>query len=152
MPFPCAAFAPSPISATLGRVRSAAAMTILVLGALAAGPAACAANQAASAAIGTGAAIAAAGINRAVTGECWASCRPGTVCDKASGLCIESGGRLQRPALGAPVAASGAGANPPGHEYVVPPAGGAECACPPGEPCDAGPQECALDGGAPVSH
>src|SRR6185437_11008217 len=46
-----------------------------------------------NAAIGTGLAVAAAGANRAVTGECWAACRPGTVCDHATGLCVEPGHR-----------------------------------------------------------
>lgn len=31
--------------------------------------------------------LAAAGVNRAITGDCWASCRPGTRCNRKSGLC-----------------------------------------------------------------
>lgn len=38
---------------------------------------------------GVGAAfgIAAAGVNRAITGDCWASCLPGSQCNHKSGLC-----------------------------------------------------------------
>lgn len=36
----------------------------------------------------TGLAVAAAGINRAVTGECWATCPTGMRCDKAAGTCV----------------------------------------------------------------
>jgi hypothetical protein len=32
--------------------------------------------------------VAAAGVNRAVTGYCWAACTPGTTCDRASGMCL----------------------------------------------------------------
>ena len=39
------------------------------------------------AAVGAAFGIAAAGVNRAITGDCWASCRPGTHCNKKSGLC-----------------------------------------------------------------
>lgn len=39
------------------------------------------------AAVGAVFGVAAAGVNRAITGDCWASCRPGTRCDKKSGLC-----------------------------------------------------------------
>ncbi len=133
-------------------MRSPSAIAILGLAVIAAGPAACAAgNTAANAAIGTGLAVAAAGINRAATGECWASCRPGTVCDKATGLCVEPGSRSKAPSQRAAALVPAAGESP-GHEYVVPPAEAAECSCPPGEACDAGPRECAFDGGAPVSH
>ena len=45
-------------------------------------------NKIASAAIGTGLAIAAAGINRAITKDCWATCPTGTRCDKAAGVCV----------------------------------------------------------------
>jgi hypothetical protein len=31
--------------------------------------------------------VAAAGVNRAVTGGCWAACPTGTTCDHESGLC-----------------------------------------------------------------
>lgn len=72
----------------------------------------------AQAALGTGLAVAAAGINRAVSHECWAACRPGLECDRASGLCVESG-TARKPAPRSstlePVAA-----NPPGREYEVP--------------------------------
>ena len=71
------------------------------------------------AAVGTGLAVAAAGLNRAVTHECWAACRPGLECDQASGLCVEQG-TARKPA---PPRSSGlepVAANPPGREYEVP--------------------------------
>ena len=33
--------------------------------------------------------VAAVGINRAITDECWAACTPGYVCDHESGLCVQ---------------------------------------------------------------
>ena len=45
------------------------------------------------AAVGAAFGVAAAGVNRAITGDCWASCRPGTRCDRKSGLCE----RIERP-------------------------------------------------------
>jgi hypothetical protein len=45
-------------------------------------------GKAAAVAIGVGAAVAAAAIERAATGDCWGSCRPGTYCDSSSGLCV----------------------------------------------------------------
>lgn len=39
------------------------------------------------AAVGAGVAVASVAVYRAVTGDCWASCRPGLVCDEKSGLC-----------------------------------------------------------------
>lgn len=39
------------------------------------------------AAIGAAFGVAAAGVNRAITGDCWASCRDGTRCNRKSGLC-----------------------------------------------------------------
>ncbi|MFO0589325.1 MAG: hypothetical protein U0441_17440 [Polyangiaceae bacterium] len=39
------------------------------------------------AAVGAAFGLAAAGVNRAITGDCWAACRPGTRCDRKSGLC-----------------------------------------------------------------
>jgi hypothetical protein len=75
--------------------------------------------KAASAAVGLGAAVVAAGINRAITHECWAMCRPGQVCDKASGLCVEAGSQRLKPQE---ASRGGAGdiVNPEGREYVVP--------------------------------
>ena len=39
------------------------------------------------AALGTGATIAAVGLNRALTNDCWALCSPGYACNQKSGLC-----------------------------------------------------------------
>jgi hypothetical protein len=44
------------------------------------------------AATAAGLAVGAAAVNRAATRDCWAMCRPGTVCDHASGLCVAPGG------------------------------------------------------------
>lgn len=41
----------------------------------------------AQAAIGTGAVIAASGLNRAVTKDCWGTCSTGYACNETSGLC-----------------------------------------------------------------
>jgi hypothetical protein len=41
----------------------------------------------AQAALGTGITVAAVGVNRAVTGDCWAQCSPGYLCNEKSGLC-----------------------------------------------------------------
>jgi hypothetical protein len=46
------------------------------------------ASKAASDAVTAGLAVAAAGVNRAVTGACWADCPTGTRCDEASGTCV----------------------------------------------------------------
>jgi hypothetical protein len=85
-------------------------------------PVACVGSSASSAAtkaaIGAGMAVAAAGINRAVNHECWAVCRPGLVCNHASGLCVEEGtapGTIPRTHPLEPV-----NANPAGREYEVP--------------------------------
>lgn len=40
-----------------------------------------------TAAVGLGATVLASGINRAVTGACWANCAKGFYCDHVSGLC-----------------------------------------------------------------
>jgi hypothetical protein len=117
----------------------------------------------ANAAIGTGIAVGAAAVNRAVTGECWASCRPGTVCDRATGLCVEPGHR-SNPRTGS---SSGPGAPavmtgepyPPGHEYEVPSiragaaAAGVDAGCvssassAASEDADGGALFCQMDGG-----
>ncbi len=103
--------------------------------------------------IGTGLAVAAAAANRAVTHECWAACRPGTVCDRATGLCVEPG---HRSGAGGH-AGGGAGgqsikltseAYPPGHEYDVPAMSVADAGCAPGYGADAGAAlTCEMDGG-----
>ena len=46
-------------------------------------------SDVAAAVVGAGAAVAVAGVNRAVTGECWASCPPGKQCDEDSGTCVD---------------------------------------------------------------
>jgi hypothetical protein len=43
--------------------------------------------QAAGATAGMG--VLAAGVNRSITGDCWANCPPGTRCDRAHGVCVE---------------------------------------------------------------
>jgi hypothetical protein len=89
---------------------------------LAVAPLACAGPSAgaaaANAAIGTGLAVAAAGINRAVNKECWAACRPGLVCDHGSGLCVEAGSAQASVARAHPL--EPVLANPAGREYEVP--------------------------------
>ena len=125
--------------------------TTVFLGCLALSAAACGRPPPRSygnALVGAALAVGAAGVNRAATGECWAACRPGTVCDKASGLCVEPSARAS-PGSGprmspAPI---GAAELPPGHEYEVPRVDSSDCPCPPGESCahDAGPVECAAD-------
>ncbi len=76
-------------------------------------------NNYANAAIGAGIAAAANGINRAATGECWGSCRPGTVCDRATGLCMEERLSTNKPKA-PPVGSWEPHDEPPGHEYEVP--------------------------------
>lgn len=44
-------------------------------------------NQGTQAAIGTGVVVAASGINRAATKECWARCSAGYLCNQKTGLC-----------------------------------------------------------------
>jgi hypothetical protein len=50
------------------------------------------------AAVTAAAGVAMAGAYRATTGGCWASCRPGTECDEASGTCVEIPCRNRCPA------------------------------------------------------
>ena len=45
-------------------------------------------NDYLGAAVTAGAAVAAAGVNRAATGDCWAQCRNGMMCDRDSGTCV----------------------------------------------------------------
>lgn len=47
----------------------------------------CAGSDAGHAALGTGVMVGAVGVNRAATGDCWAHCSPGYVCNQESGLC-----------------------------------------------------------------
>ena len=86
-------------------------------------PSACAGSSGSStvanAAIGTGLAVAAAGINRAVNKECWAACRPGLVCNRESGLCVEEGTAPGSFPRAHPL--EQVNANPAGREYEVPP-------------------------------
>jgi hypothetical protein len=63
-------------------MRKLAAAWILLL--------ACGCHGDAAGAVVTGAAaVAAAGVNRAVTKDCWGQCLHGLVCDRASGLCVK---------------------------------------------------------------
>jgi hypothetical protein len=96
------------------------------------------------AAIGTGLALAAAGINRAVTHECWAACRPGLVCDHASGLCVEEGTAQSPTTRRHPL--EPVNANPPGHEYEIPALGA--CGGDAGDCADAGSADAVGDAGA----
>lgn len=50
---------------------------------------ACGASNEVQAVTGTAIMIAATGVNRKLTGECWAACTPGYVCDYDSGMCVE---------------------------------------------------------------
>jgi hypothetical protein len=117
-------------------------------------------GTATNAAIGTGLAVGAAAINRAATHECWAACRPGTVCDKATGLCVEpghlskSGGRTGGGSGTSQPAVRTGEPYPPGHEYEVPAVStdvGADAGCAPGSSGggDGGALYCEMDGAAP---
>jgi hypothetical protein len=92
---------------------------LLVLAPIACGGARGGGSTVAQAAVGTGLALAAAGINRAVSHECWAACRPGLECDRESGLCVESG-TARKPAPPRSSTLEPVAANPPGREYEVP--------------------------------
>ena len=50
--------------------------------------AACGRGNYAGAGIGLGAAVVGAGVNRAITGDCWAVCAPGYGCDRQRGTCL----------------------------------------------------------------
>jgi len=50
---------------------------------------ACGASNEVKAVTGAAVLIAATGVNRELTGECWAACTPGYVCDHESGMCVE---------------------------------------------------------------
>jgi hypothetical protein len=114
-----------------------------------------------NAAIGTGIAVGAAAVNRAVTGDCWAACRPGTICDKTTGLCVEpghagghSGGSPPPSSSTRPPPTLQAPPYPPGHEYVVPPVSASSndpVACDPAaeHAADAGPIFCEPDASLP---
>ncbi|MFT3773863.1 MAG: hypothetical protein QM820_51495 [Minicystis sp.] len=102
----------------------------------------------------TGAAVAGAAVNRAA-GGCWAQCIAGTVCNKATGLC-EGPEVKPSPAPGAVKQATASGKRPamatasypPGHEYSVPPADGADAGCDPTS-SDNGSLSCEMDASAP---
>jgi hypothetical protein len=66
----------------LGPFRSAA---LLALGCFSCGGNNAKNYQAAGATAGFG--VLAAGVNRGITGDCWANCPPGTRCDRARGVC-----------------------------------------------------------------
>lgn len=105
----------------------------------------------ANAAIGTGIAVAGAAANRAA-GGCWANCLPGTVCNKANGLCERAEAHpsaAATPAVGAagrpaPVANA---SYPPGHTYDVPPI--ADAGCNPATNSADPALSCEMDGAAP---
>lgn len=59
--------------------------SLLVLAALLG--AGCGDSKYAQAGVGTAAAVAAVGLNRAVTGDCWGRCQAGYLCNQESGLC-----------------------------------------------------------------
>jgi hypothetical protein len=86
------------------------------------------------AASGIAGAVALAAINRAVTHECWAVCRPGLFCDHTTGLCVEQG-TVQSPTRKHPLEL--VNANPPGREYELPSL----------SPCGADAGDCADAGG-----
>lgn len=46
-------------------------------------------NDYAGALVTAGAGVFAAGGNRALTGDCWARCRNGMMCDRDSGMCVD---------------------------------------------------------------
>lgn len=56
-------------------------------------------NEIAGAAMSAGLGVAGAGVNRAVTKDCWAQCLNGRVCDHETGMCVERtscGGRCTK--------------------------------------------------------
>lgn len=73
------------------------------------------------AAIGTGIAIAATGVHRAVTKDCWGRCSPGYLCNEESGFCelgecmpaCEVGSHCVRDARDLPYCARDPGLAPP---------------------------------------
>ena len=50
-----------------------------------------------AAAVMAGTGVAAVGVNRSLTGDCWGWCHAGSVCDRDSGLCVRQpcGGECQ---------------------------------------------------------
>ena len=52
--------------------------------------AACGHGNYGAAGVGLGAAVTGAGVNRAITGDCWAVCSPGYGCDKQRGTCVRA--------------------------------------------------------------
>ncbi len=146
-------------------MRIAPAPAVLVIAAVAA----CTPSNSpkyANAAIGAGIAVASAGVYRAATGGCWASCPMGTECDEKSGLCVDLPCAGKCPAehrcvRGECVRAvrdqPAAGVDPPAGDALdagappAPPSPGDPCQglCFPGERCemDAGRADCVRDGG-----
>jgi hypothetical protein len=51
---------------------------------------ACGGGNYRAAGIGLGAAVTGAGVNRALTGDCWAVCSPGYGCDRQRGTCVRA--------------------------------------------------------------
>src|SRR5438270_12221982 len=63
-------------------VRTRALLFVAALG--------CGGRGASEAAVATaGAGVLAAGINRSITHDCWATCPPGNRCDRERGICVE---------------------------------------------------------------
>ena len=68
----------------LGRVIGVCAVLLAAFGC----SADASANKTSGAAAAVGFGVGAAAVYRATTGGCWAECRPGLVCDRASGTCV----------------------------------------------------------------
>jgi hypothetical protein len=107
----------------------------------------------AAAAVGVGAI--GAGLSRAA-GGCLAVCFAGTRCNRATGLCepepVAASAAMpskKKKGHGSSVAV-GEASYAPGHEYEVPPLGGADAGCDPvaSEAGDGGAVACEMDGGA----
>ena len=60
----------------------------LLIGALTLGSLSCGTTTGTQAAVATAVTVVATGVNRKLTGDCWAACTPGHVCERESGLCI----------------------------------------------------------------
>ena len=58
-----------------------------ILGFFGGAGAGCGGNPYTEAAVATGVAVAATGVHRAITDDCWARCSPGYACNQESGLC-----------------------------------------------------------------
>jgi hypothetical protein len=85
----------------------------------------------AQAAVGTGLAVAATGVHRALTKDCWGRCSPGYLCNEESGFCergeclpgCEVGAHCVRDVRGIPYCARDAGLAPahPAQPNAAPP-------------------------------